>query len=41
MSFLSCFFDKTKRHLIDIFLLCQKDNLKKITFSCFLVFCAV
>jgi len=36
MSFLSCLFDKTKRHLIDIFSFCQKDNLKKISF-CYLL----
>jgi len=33
MSFLSCFFDKTKRHLIDIFSECFK-----LTFSYLLVF---
>jgi len=36
MSFLSCLFDKTKKHLIDIFSFCQKDNLKKISF-CYLL----
>jgi len=29
MSFLTCLFNKIKRHLIDIFLFCRKDNLKK------------
>jgi len=32
MFFLSCLFDKTKRHLIDIFSFCRKDNLKMISF---------
>jgi len=50
MSFLSCLYDKTKRQLkkrhlfvifLDIFLLCRKDDLKKIIFNYLLVFCAV
>jgi len=41
MSFLSCPFDKTKRHLIDIFSLYRNDDLKQIIFSHLLVFCAV
>jgi len=32
---------KISFHLLDIFWLCRKDDLKKITFGRLLVFCAV
>jgi len=36
MFFLNGLFDKTKRHFINIFLFCRKDNLKKTFFRHFL-----